>query len=501
MSEVVTSIISQDPQSFEWIRNAALCIAFIAAFGIGANDVANAYATSVGAKSLTIKQAIVLAAIFEFSGAYFMGAGVTDTVRKGIVASDKFLENPSMLMLGMLCALMSVSVWLLVASYFEMPVSTTHSVIGAIIGFSILAQGWDAVNWGKVGQVVISWFLSPILSGILAMLIFFVVRTFILRSAEGTSFKRATTFYPLLVAFTVALNIFLIIFKGSPGSDLKKLSVLEGVGYSLLIGVVLGLILNFTVVPFMIKKVEAMKFDEAGNLTDVSGDVEAGNTEMIAATTDNKRKESKKSTVIDKHNVHKVLEDKESNVSQMHDRAEVFDPKTEEIFKFLQVFTAMFDSFAHGANDVANSIGPLAAIVSIYENNGFTDAKVPVPDWILVLGGFGIVAGLALYGYKIISAIGVKLVKVTPSRGFAIELGAAFVIVTGAKLKLPLSTTHCQVGATVGLGLMEGRNGVNWWLLLNVFGGWVITLIIAGSLSALFFAFAAFSPSMVATCV
>lgn len=500
MSEVVSSILSQDPQSFEWIRNAALCIAFIAAFGIGANDVANAYATSVGAKSLTIKQAIVLAAIFEFSGAYFMGAGVTDTVRKGIVASDKFVDTPSILMLGMLCALMSVSVWLLVASYFEMPVSTTHSVIGAIIGFSILAQGWEAVNWGKVGQVVISWFASPILSGILAMFIFFVVRTFILRSAEGASFKRATKFYPLLVSFTVALNVFLIIFKGSPGSDLKKLSVLEGVGYSLAIGVVIGLILNFTVVPFMVKKVDAMKFDEA-DLTDVSGDVEANGTEMTVAKIEDKKPESKKSAVVDKHNIHSVLENKESNVSKIHDRAEVFDPKTEEIFKYLQVFTAMFDSFAHGANDVANSIGPLAAVVSIYENNGFTDAKVAVPDWILVLGGFGIVAGLALYGYKIISAIGVKLVKVTPSRGFAIELGAAFVIVTGAKLKLPLSTTHCQVGATVGLGLMEGKNGVNWWLLLNVFGGWVITLIVAGALSALFFAFAAFSPSMVATCV
>jgi len=192
--------------------------------------------------------------------------------------------------------------------------------------------------------------------------------------------------------------------------------------------------------------------------------------------------------------VHEVVDTNEA-VSSIHEHQEKFDVKTEEAFKYLQVFTAICDSFSHGANDVANSVGPFAAIVTTYEV-GRLNKKADVPKWILAFGGIGIVVGLGTYGYNIMRAIGVKLIAVTPSRGFAIELGAAVVIAVGSYYGLPLSTTHCQVGAEIGVGLLEGHLGVNWPLFARIFGGWVMTIIVVGLMSGLLFAFGAFAPSI-----
>ena len=189
----------------------------------------------------------------------------------------------------------------------------------------------------------------------------------------------------------------------------------------------------------------------------------------------------------------KRLKDKDSKTYQLHERAEVFDDKTETIFSYLQIFTAVVDSIGHGANDVANSIGPYAAVIGIY-NSGKVESKEDVPEWILAFGGIGITIGLALYGYKIIESIGIQLIKVTPSRGFAIELGAAIVIVFGSGMGIPLSTTHCQVGAETGVGFLEGKNGVNKKLLGIVAAGWIITIVV-GSMSALLFSLIMYSPS------
>lgn len=193
--------------------------------------------------------------------------------------------------------------------------------------------------------------------------------------------------------------------------------------------------------------------------------------------------------------IHAELKDEESQVYKMHQHAEKFDQRTENVFKFVQVVTATFDSFSHGANDVANSIGPFAGVIAIYLNKSIPE-KSDVPMWILALGGAGIVIGLATMGYKIMASIGVNLVRVTPSRGFTIEMGAAIVVLVGSRLGLPLSTTHCQVGSTVGVGLLEGKGGINWKLFIEVFAGWVLTMVVAGGLAAGIFFFAMGTPTM-----
>lgn len=193
-------------------------------------------------------------------------------------------------------------------------------------------------------------------------------------------------------------------------------------------------------------------------------------------------------------NIHDAI-DEGDVVASVHENQEKFDVKTEEAFKYLQIFTAICDSFSHGANDVANSVGPFAAILTTYEM-GRLNKKNDVPKWVLAFGGAGIVVGLGTYGYNIMRAIGVKLVAVTPSRGFAIELGAAIVIAIGSYLGLPLSTTHCQVGAEIGVGALEGHLGVNWKFMAKIFTGWVFTLIIVGATSATMFAFGVFGPSI-----
>jgi len=382
-------------------------------------------------------------------------------------------------------------------------VSTTHTIVSSVVGFSICAKGWAAVKWPQIYLIIASWFISPILSGILSMIIFFFVRTFILRA--NNSLNRGYTLYPLLIGFTIWLNVFLFLYKGSPSLKIK-LEWYWGFLVAVAAGIVVALILTFTVVPCMKKHVDNYKPEEEKAATDAALTRLESAVDLTSA--DGKKvEEEKKAGVMDsilnntiKTDIHASLKDTESEVSKMHARAEVFDYKTEEVFKYLQIFTAIFDSFAHGANDVANSIGPLAAVWAIYKANEIPDKKVPVESWILALGGAGIVAGLGLYGYKIIAALGVKMAKVTPSRGFAIELGAAFIIVAGSFLGLPLSTTHCQVGATVGLGMMEGKGGVNWCLFANVFAGWVMTLIVGAGLSAGIFAFTAYSPSIVVSC-
>jgi sodium-dependent phosphate transporter len=335
------------PQNYYWIVIASMIVAFTAAFGIGANDVANAYATSVGAKSLTLKQAIFLAAIFEFCGAFFLGAQVTDTIARGIVSTSKFEETPALLMLGMLCALCSVSFWLIFASWREMPVSTTHTIVSSVVGFSICAKGWAAVKWPQIYLIIASWFISPILSGILSMIIFFFVRTFILRA--NNSLNRGYTLYPLLIGFTIWLNVFLFLYKGSPSLKIK-LEWYWGFLVAVAAGIVVALILTFTVVPCMKKHVDNYKPEEEKAATDAALTRLESAVDLTSA--DGKKvEEEKKAGVMDsilnntiKTDIHASLKDTESEVSKMHARAEVFDYKTEEVFKYLQIFTAIFDS-------------------------------------------------------------------------------------------------------------------------------------------------------------
>jgi len=529
---------------YEWIVVMGGIFAFFAAFGIGANDVANAFASSVGSKAITMKQAVFLAAIFEFGGAVLMGSHVTKTIRKGIADPGCFEDDPAVLMYGMMCVIFCVGCWLIAASSLELPVSTTHSAVGGIIGMTIASKGSDCVTWSEetdefpyvkgVSAIVISWLLSPILSGICASFLFFVCRTLVLRS--DNAFQRSLYFAPVLVAATLVINCYFIIYKGAKGLDLDETTMAEASGWSF----GLGLGVTAVVSPILYKYLteHAKKVQNNPQAVSTSEKLEEGCSPTIDSSPNDKeeiplnedpeapiesleeypvkpvkevelqvvaepaKQKSKAGSVFDyvdgqmSKNLDSVVTD-DAAVSKVHENAEVFDPLAEETFRYVQVFTAICDSFSHGANDVANSIGPFAAIYIIWRD-GEVAKKAELGDdafWILALGGAGIVVGLALYGYKIIHAIGIKLAKITPSRGFSIELGAAFIIIIGSRQGWPLSTTHCQVGATVGVGLLEqGVNGVNWVVFGKACFGWIITLIVVGFSAAILTAQGVYAP-------
>lgn len=488
--------------SYTWIPYFTGFVAFCMAYGIGANDVANAFATSVGAKAITLRTALCIAAVMEFSGAFLMGSQVTSTIAKNIIDPSVFVDQPEVLMVANMCALMSAAVWLIIATEFGMPVSTTHSIIGALVGCGIVAKGTSAINWKKVVEIVISWFTSPVLSGIFSFLLFLFVRNVILRAKN--SFERSLKFYPILVAFCFFVNIMYVIYKGTPQLNLSKTPYWLGILISMGISLIIGFALYFIMVPRLRAKSLAIS-EEAPKPTVVEGEktttVVPVNTETTVTMTEKPEEKPKEESVMEKvqqklsHDVHAELKDETSEVYKIHQHAEKFDARTEHVFSFIQVITATFDSFCHGANDVANSIGPFAGVIAIY-NTREVVAKSAVPVWILALGGAGIVIGLATLGYKIMASIGVNLVRVTPSRGFTIEMGAAIVVLVGSGQGIPLSTTHCQVGSTVGVGCLEGTKGINWKLLVEVFVGWIVTMVVAGGLGAGIFYFAMGTPSM-----
>lgn len=451
-----------------WILIASGVYAFVAAMGIGANDAANAFATSVGSKTLTIKQAVVLAMIFESLGAILMGAHVTDTIRKGIVDYQCFETQPYVLMYGSMWVLFCVAFWLFMASKFEMPVSTTHSCVGGMVGIGIALGGSQCVQWykpldtfpyvGGVGGIVLSWILSPFLSALLSMCIFATIRSAVLRKAFES--MRANIIYCLIVGSVVTINSFFIFYKGAKGLGLDKTPLSLALTVSFGLGLLAGLA-TVPLVPYLKKRV--------GERT-------------------NELK-------LPDRNIYKGQKEEEL-VDNIHANAEKFDNRTEGLFKYLQVFTAVCDAFSHGANDVANAIGPFAVVWTIHNSSKLSKKTEMGEDayWILALGGVGIALGLLVYGYKITRAIGEKLVKVTPSRGTSIELASAIVVIIGSRLKIPLSTTHCQVGATAGVGILEGKTGVNKYICGKTLLGWLVTCIIVAFMSGILAAQGVYSP-------
>ena len=487
-----------------------------------------------------MRSALVIAGIFEFLGSFLMGSNVTKTIQKGISDTSMFENEPAMYMFGMCCVIIGVAAWIIIATMYSLPVSTTHSCIGGVVGMAIVARGFGAVQWKEIIKIIASWFVSPVISGAFTSLVFYIVRKWILRAEN--SFQNAFKFYPIIIGFTLFVLTYFMMNKGIPGLKLDIPEIFK-ILIALVIGVVLAVILAFTAVPYLKKKIEKEMAAEAESKNStISIPIETKNpaesgkeiemvevksvetetkteTETPAVETKADSENPVVETVVVKkdeeaqpttpttpreentmfhQNIHAELTDETSKVYQIHQRAEKFDPHTERIFSYLQVLTATLNSFAHGANDVANSIGPLAAVIAIYnDENGQIPKDMDCPAWILVLGGFGIVVGLACLGYKVMAAIGVNMVTVTPSRGFAIEIGSAFVIVTGSQLGLPLSTTHCQVGSTVGVGLVEGKNSVNWSLVYQVFIGWIVTIVVCAVCTAALFAFGYYAPSKI----
>ena len=466
---------------YTWVIIGGGIFAIFASMGIGANDAANAFATSIGSKSLTIKNAVVLACIFETSGAALMGNRVSDTIRKGIANHECFEDDPYVLMYGCMWVCFSVGAWLFLASKYEMPVSTTHSCVGAMIGMTIVTKGPECVIWyeekeyfpyiGGVSGIAVSWIISPVFSSVVSFLLFGGLRNILLRSSH--SFERSLYAFPLIVGSTITLNTFYIVYKGASGIGLDEMPLVEVFSWSF----GLGGISTLAMIP-LTKKYQNYIINN--NIErEISDD------------------EMKPTQIFDMDNI--VNEN--NTILEIHKNAEVFDPNTEELFKGLQVFTAIFDSFSHGANDVANAMGPFSTMYIIYKN-GKVDEKNDLGTdayWILTAGGIGISVGLALYGYKIIQAIGVKLCKITPSRGICIELASAIVIITGSRLEIPLSTTHCQVGATLGVALLEDINscsGINYKILYKTLFGWVATIIVVSLSTSILVSQGVYSPEV-----
>ena len=494
---------------------------FIAAMGIGANDVANAYATAVGSKALTIKQAVVLASVFETGGAIFMGSHVSKTIRKGIADYECFEDDPGPLMYGCMSVCLAVGMWLFIASKYEMPVSTTHSCVGGMIGMTMVLKGSGCVVWyeerelfpyvGGVAGIVLSWVISPVFSAVISSTLYGIIRQVIMRSEH--SFTRTKYLFPVLVGGTVTLNSFFIIYKGAKGLDLDETPLNVACAWAFGIGGASGL----AIIPFLpsiSQKAENAIINNKVTTEEVESNQNDnknpnGDPNVPPETEDDKKTGSCNQLVKYvndslKFDIDNIIEEDEI-VAKIHEEAEIFEPKTEEFFKSIQVFTAICDSFSHGANDVANAIGPFMAIYIISKNGTVTKDNDFGSDayWFLALGGVGISVGLFVYGYKILHAIGTKLCKLTPSRGSAIELASAIVIITGSRLEIPLSTTHCQVGATMGVAALEDPytcKGINMKIIFKCVAGWVITLVVVGSTTALITAQGAYTPEVGKSC-
>tara|TARA_Y100000389_G_scaffold88546_1_gene84978 strand:- start:481 stop:2037 length:1557 start_codon:yes stop_codon:yes gene_type:complete len=516
--------------NYLWIVITGGFFSFIASMGIGANDVANSFATSIGAKSLTIKQAVILACIFETSGAILMGSHVSETIRKGIADYECFQDDPYTLMYGSMWVCFSVAIWLFTASYFEMPVSTTHSCIGGMIGMTIAIKGPNCVIWykplndfpfiGGVSGMVISWIISPLLSGAISSTTFIIVRKLILRKKYED--KYIYYGFPILVGITILLNTFFIVYKGAKGIGLHKtpLEIVLPISFGM------GLLSSFAIIPILPRLYNYINDKFKNNVVNVVNVV----NEVYEINVDNNRnKKNITSITYNSNNTKTIIYDdntcilttsddiiisydtnnkhidnsQDILVNIIHNNAEKFDIRTEEYFKYLQIFSATCAAFSHGANDVANAIGPFAAILTIYIENDVRKDNVMDNNayWILGLGGIGISIGLLLYGYKIIEAIGIKLCKITPSRGAIIELSAALVTILGSRFKIPLSTTHCQIGATCGVGLLESSwknnvSGINKKIIYKSLFGWIITCIFVGFITGILTAQGVYSPSL-----
>lgn len=403
----------------------ACLFGFFMAWGIGANDVANAMGTSVGSRALTITQAILVAMVFEFLGAYLAGGEVTATIRKGIIDAEEMQGNPELMVYGMLAALLAAGTWLMIASIRGWPVSTTHSIVGAIVGFAAVGISVDAIHWDKVGGIVASWVVSPVMAGTISYGLFVSVKHLILDTDDP--FHRAKRFIPIymwMVGFMISM---VTLLKG-----------LKHVGLDLDLGL-------------------GSKFANALPVSALIGLLVAGFGALLLR-----------------------------RIKEVPDEMSRFG-SVERVFAILMIFTACSMAFAHGSNDVANAVGPLAAVVSTVQSGGEIAAKSAMPWWILMVGALGIVVGLATYGWRVIMTVGRKITELTPSRGFAAELGAAATVVIASATGLPISTTHTLVGAVLGVGFARGIAALNLRTIGSIFLSWLITLPAGAGLAIIFF--------------
>jgi len=441
------------------------------AWSIGANDVANAMGTSVGSGALTLKKAIIIASVLEFSGAFLVGSHVSETIRKGIIETNIFASSPDLFIYGMLAALLTAAIWLQIASYFGWPVSTTHSIVGSILGFGILIGGFSAIHWGKIASIAASWVVSPILSGSIAFIIFNILRYKIFYQPDPM--KATKKIAPILIFFVFFVLSLVMMFKGLKNLHLN-LSFSQAMFISAIVGIIAGLIGK--------KLIENIKETEVDAVEELPVNIPSARLKFNLFRA---QKRIERGVELSPENIkHRLteilnqLKDVNSEL-EIYDVDEIADRKNvagvEKIFAYLQILSAGFVAFAHGANDVANAVGPLAAIITVLKT-GIVSLKAPVPPWILLMGGFGIVVGLATWGWRVMLTIGKKITELTPTRGFSAEFSAAITILLASRLGLPISTTHTLVGAVLGVGMARGFTALNVRVLRNIMVSWLITI-------------------------
>jgi phosphate/sulfate permease len=397
------------------------------AWNIGANDVANAMGTSVGSKALTLKRAVFLAAILEFSGAFFVGSHVSLTIQKGIIDPQIFSADPMIFVLGMMGSLLATGILLQIASYFGLPISTTHAIVGAVVGFGAAVGGIDAIRWSEVGWIGASWVVSPLLSGIFAYLLYLLIRKKILHAPNPLEATQKLA--PFFVFLCFQIISLCLIYNGLAEFNLN-LSLVSSLSLSSSVSLTAAFLSYRWIKPSLVL------------VSNVSG--------FFEETAARQRR------------------------------------SIEKTFIFLQILSACLVAFAHGANDVANAIGPVAAILGVLKTHAISSHS-QVPTWLLALGGAGIVIGLATWGWRVIETVGSKITELTPTRGFAAELGAAITILFASKLGLPISTTHALVGAVLGVGMVRGLRAINLQTLKEIVISWLVTIPFCAGLSIAMF--------------
>nr|XP_026692334.1 sodium-dependent phosphate transporter 1-like [Ciona intestinalis] len=521
-------------ESFLWMLITGFVAAIVLSFSVGANDVANSFGTTVGSKAITIRQACILATIFETSGALLIGAKVGETIRKGIIDVEvySFDGGTEILMTGQVSAMFGSAMWQLLATCLRLPVSGTHSIVGASIGFSLVAVGAKGVSWKNLGFIVVSWFVSPVLAGFASVVLYYFISKYILDSNDPL--QRGLKLLPMFYSVTVGLNLFSILYSGAPVLGLDNLPLW---GVALVSGggmLLIAIATLFIIVPRVKKKSEELmrseasekKFDESVSSCSSESHEKASRSSIdfdpppafdtveacSRSLSSNKSVDYKHETVVflkgdtekagsSRHGTEKTCmvqlrtsdhsindcgpEDSTSVAEDTpEDDAEKDDPiPVRQLFSSLQVLTACFASFAHGGNDVSNAIGPLIALWMIYWSGGV--GQVGFTPWYLLLyGGAGISLGVWTFGRGVMKTIGEDLTKVTASRGFCIELMTAATVLIASNIGIPISTTHCKVGAVVSIGWYGSRAAVDWSVARNIACAWFVTVPVSGLLSA-----------------
>lgn len=489
-----------------WAVILGFIIAFILAFAIGANDTANSFGTSVGSKVLTLQQAYIFASIFETLGACLLGHQVTDTVRIELSNINIFEQasasDSKKLLFGQVSVLSGCGVWLLIATFFKLPVSTTHSIVGATIGYLFVLGGTDYVKWNKVQEIFLSWIISPLLSGAISILIFWFIDYSILR--RNRSLKWGLLLLPFFYFICITINVFAVTFNGSSYLMLDSLSKSKAALISLSIGLLAGVISYFVMVPRLKKKILSISLSDTSSVNNdssllpnrvtvdpmqkqvallINKDADLNDIDLLKRETQQIIEKSDTNTSKNGHGT-SVIRPASSVLSFLRSPRPV-DPQVTQLFNFLQILTACFGGFTHGGNDVGNSIAPLVSLYDIYKTGSIKKTN-GTSLFLLIYGAAGMCVGLWVLGHRVIYTVGENLTKITPPSGFAIELGASVTVLIASKLGLPISSTQCKVGSVVAVGLVQfgSESAVHWSVFRNISISWLVTLPIAGVMSA-----------------